>query len=102
MNQKSQEYKLFKEEIEELTFLLNNEWLDLKKMIQEKGVNLTGLYLVGYYEDDIGNEYGLLLTKEKKIKRFTAKGKKIKIEEIEKEKDIQEEFPQIIVALDLQ
>ena len=63
-----EEYQDYKLEIEELTELLNTEWLDLKNLILSKNINLSNTLLVGYYEDEEGVEYGLLYNKNERQK----------------------------------
>ena len=101
MQKKNKNYNLYKEEILELTDLLNNEWVDLKQMIIDKGINLKNALLVGYYEDQKGKEHGLILTDEKKMFLFEANENQIKVQQIENIEKAAVKFPQILVAIDL-
>ena len=97
-----EEYQDYKLEIEELTELLNTEWLDLKNLILSKNINLSNTLLVGYYEDEEGVEYGLLYNKnENFIIKFEVLDNIITLFKINSINDISNEFPQILVAIEL-
>ncbi len=97
-----EEYQDYKLEIEELTELLNTEWLDLKNLILSKNINLSNTLLVGYYEDEEGVEYGLLYNKnENFIIKFEILDNIITLFKINSINDISNEFPQILVAIEL-
>ncbi|AYN04389.1 hypothetical protein [Flavobacterium sp. 140616W15] len=94
-----QDYKL---EIEELTELLNSEWLDLKNLIISNNINLEKTLLVGYYEDEEGIEYGLLYNKKENfIIKFEVSDNNISLTEINNVNEISDEFPQLLVAIEL-
>lgn len=62
----------YQQEVEELTDLLRNDigWSDLKNVLSENGFYVNDILLASFIEDDEENEYGLLVTKEKKIYEY--------------------------------
>ncbi|KAF2337741.1 hypothetical protein [Flavobacterium ginsenosidimutans] len=96
----TKEIELYKEEILELTELLNEEWLDLKELIKESNLNIHNLLLISYCEDENDREFGVFFTKERKVIRFIVQDKKLQLEDITNNKEIEIEFPQIKVARD--
>ena len=88
----------YKEEIQELTELLNTEWEDLKEMLSEE-INLEGALLCGYMEDEDEGEYGVVLTKDKQIYNFSIQDGELQVTKIDDVRDIEEDYPQILVAL---
>ena len=95
-----EEVTLYKEEIFELTELLNTEWEDLKEILSEK-IDLENAFLCSYFEDEEGGEYGIVLTKEKQIYQFSIQEDELAVEQINNIKDIEEEYPQVLVALEM-
>ncbi|OQP58086.1 hypothetical protein A3860_07090 [Niastella vici] len=98
----SQEKELYREEVLELTELLNSEWEDLRELLVESNVNLKGAYLAGYFEDeDEGAEHGVILTADKKLIRFVALDGEITLEPVQDQAALEDEFPSVTVALEL-
>jgi hypothetical protein len=97
-----EDFQNYKLEIEELTELLNNEWLDLKNLIISNNINLERTLLVGYYEDEEGIEYGLLYNKKENfIIKFEVLDNNISLTKIDNVNEISDEFPQLLVAIEL-
>lgn len=97
-----EEFEDYKLEIEELTELLNSDWLDLKKAIKKQGLLSEKTLLVGYVEDEDGNEIGLLFNQEnKKMIKFSFNNNKLDTQTIDNIDEIKDEFPQILVAMQL-
>jgi len=90
---------LYQLEVSELTELFNTELIDLRSLLVEKGVDVNGAFLVSYAESEEEEEFGLLLTADKKIIRFIKSGSEIILHTIDKVEDISKKFPQILVAL---
>ena len=90
----------YKEEIQELTELLNTEWTDLKEMLSNE-LNLDNALLCSYFEDDDEGEYGVILTKDKQIYQFSIQEEVLEVIKVEHVQNIEEEYPQVIVALKL-
>lgn len=98
-----EEFQDYKLEIEELTELLNVEWLDLKKLIISNNINLEKTLLVGYYEDDEGKEHGLLYNKKDDfILKFEVLNNTISLTSIDQVDKVSDEFPQLLVAISLE
>ncbi len=96
-----QDFQDYKLEIEELTNLLHNEWLDLKNLIIAHNIHLAGTLLVNYYEDEEGVEYGLLYNKKENfIIQFNVINNKILLTPIKHIDEIKDEYPQLLVAMD--
>lgn len=95
------EIDLYKQEIKELTDLLNTEWTDVKDVLDSAGISTDGGRLVSFYEDEEGSQYGVLLTSRKEIIKFEIKDEKISTKEIKDVSSIKNEYPQIIIALQL-
>ncbi|MCY4764382.1 hypothetical protein [Klebsiella aerogenes] len=88
---------LYKQEIHELTELLNTEWLDLNDLLTKEGFETKGGYLVCYYEDESGGQYGVFVTSVGEVFEFAILDGELKgfsTEEVELEC-----YPQIEVAL---
>ncbi|MBW3518049.1 hypothetical protein [Flavobacterium sp. NKUCC04_CG] len=99
----TEEFQDYKLEIEELTELLNVEWLDLKKLIISNNINLEKTLLVGYYEDDEGIEHGLLYNKKDNfILKFEVLNNRISLTSIDHVNEVSDEFPQLLVAISLE
>lgn len=100
--------ELYKQEIFELTELLNEEWDDLKSIIIQAGIDLRRTALASFMEDEDENEYGVLVNKDLKILQYERKTQEAK-NNIENFKmfDITEneeeliKYPQITVAIDM-
>lgn len=88
----------YKEEILELTELLNTEWSDLRDILS-KEIDLEGANLCGYFEDEEDGEYGVILTRTKEIYQFSIQDGALNINRIDKVEDIEDEFPQVLVAI---
>ena len=96
----NRQIELYKQEILELTKLLNEEWLDLKELIKESNLDMHNLLLISYSEDENDKEFGVLFTNERKVIRFIVQDEKLQLEEITNHKEIETEFLQIKVARD--
>lgn len=102
--------ELYKQEVLELTELLrgDEEWEDLREILTEKGFNLSQIALVSFMEDEEENEYGVIVTKDIRISKYsrsTENGKNdissFRLEDISNEKDEMDKYPQISVAIDM-
>ncbi len=102
--------ELYKQEIIELTELLNEdeEWEDLKEILLQVGIDLSKIVLVSFIEDDEDNEYGVIVNRELKISKYTRKTEKEKnnienFEMIDITGDEEElnKYPQISIAIDM-
>ncbi|MFQ9546394.1 MAG: hypothetical protein ACLR02_15415 [Clostridium sp.] len=102
--------ELYKQEVLELTELLKNdeEWEDLRNILIQKGFNLSKTVLVSFVEDDKGNEYGVIVTKDIQIieySKLTQHEKNnidiFKLKNITNEKDKINKYPQIPIAIDM-
>ena len=102
--------ELYKQEVLELTELLMDdvEWEDLRDILTEKGFNLSQIALVLFMEDDEENEYGIIVTKDIKISKYSRSiqdGKNnvnsFKLKDITNEKDEIDKYPQISIAIDM-
>ena len=97
-----EQYELYREEVLELTNLVNNQWLQLKEVIESKGIRLSESLLVSYKEDEEGGEYGILVVSNSEIFNFhLAEGEIVTFENVAGDKEVEREYPQIAVALDL-
>lgn len=96
-----EEFELYKQEIEELTELLNEEWLALRDLIGSEGVNLDKTLLVNYYEDEEGGEYGIIVVEKRDVFEFSVRDEKISMEKIDDIESAQKDYPQIEVAFAL-
>ena len=65
--------ELYKQEIFELTELLNEEWNDLKSILIQAGIDLKRTALASFMEDEDENEYGVLINKDLKILQYERK-----------------------------
>lgn len=90
----------YKEEIQEFTELLNTEWSDLRDMLSEE-IDLEDALLCSYFEDEEEGKYGAILTKDKQIYQFTVRGEDLEIVKVDNVRDIEEDYPQVVVALQL-
>ncbi|MCD7973766.1 MAG: hypothetical protein LUG18_14100 [Candidatus Azobacteroides sp.] len=86
--------KLYKEEIKELTNLLNEERTDLKEQLEKTGISTDNALLAGYQENEDGEETGILYTDDMLI-RFTATMERICVQRVSTE-EVKEEFPQVM------
>jgi hypothetical protein len=55
---------LLRQEVVELTSFVQRDptWADLRAAIVSKGLRIDDVFMAGFYEDEIGNEYGGLVT----------------------------------------
>lgn len=102
--------ELYKEEILELTELLRNdeEWTDIREILIKKGFDLNKIVLVSFMEDELENEYGVIVTNDMIIyeyKRSTQRGENhidsFKIKDITDDKNGRDNYPQIPVAINM-
>lgn len=97
MNQR--DIELYRQEIDELTTLLNTEWLDLRGLLEQSGVKTKGGRLVSYFEDEEGSQCGIIITSENDIVKFEVTGSAFKKEIIKDINISEDEYPQVIAAL---
>lgn len=97
----------YREDIERLTNYIRNEkdWSDLSNILVEKGFNLIDILLIAFHEDEEEMEYGVIVTKEKKVfqySRSTEKGKNnidnFNISDITNDSEAKGDYPQIEIA----
>lgn len=102
--------ELYKQEIIELTELLNEdeEWEDLKNILIQAGINLNMVVLVSFMEDDEENEYGVIVGKDLRISKYARKTQQEKnnienFEMVDITEDVEElnKYPQIAIAIDM-
>lgn len=99
--------ELYKQEILELTELLKNdeEWEDLRNILNEQNIDLKHIALVSFTEDEEENEYGIIIFKDLKIieySRFTGYGdNNFCIIDITSDKEEINKYPQIGIAIDM-
>ena len=102
--------ELYKEEILELTELLRDdeEWTDIREILIKKGFDLHKIVLVSFMEDEVENEYGVIITNDMIIyeyERSTQRGKNpmdsFKIKDITDDKNERDNYPQISVAINM-
>ncbi|MCL1917967.1 MAG: hypothetical protein FWG14_06585 [Peptococcaceae bacterium] len=90
----------YKDEIVELTTLLNTKWAASKKVLLEKyGINTKESLLVGYYETEEGAEYGILMTKEREIIQFVIRRGKVYKRITKDVNKLEKAHPPVTVAL---
>jgi hypothetical protein len=98
---------LYVQEVEELTNFLRNDadWKDLRDIIYGHGFVVVEIFLVSFYEDEDENEYGVIVTKDKKTYEYTRSTasdmnneEHFKIIEITKSNKDIAKYPQIRVA----
>ncbi|HHD7487386.1 TPA: hypothetical protein ACOVI5_002021 [Klebsiella oxytoca] len=97
MNEK--EISLYQQEIDELTTLLNEEWLDLRDVLNKNDIETIDGRLISFFEDEYDGQFGLFITNKKEIIKFEVINNKMKKEYIRNATDIADEYPQILVAL---
>lgn len=99
---------LYRQEIEELTdFVRHGEgWLDLRNLLVDNGFIVDDTFLVSFLEDEEEMEYGVIVTKGKRIfeySRSTEEDKdtleSFKLLEITHDNDKIDKYPQIPIAL---
>jgi len=100
MKLSKEEIAEYKEEIQELTDLMNGEWIELKEILATK-LDLENAYLCGYYEDEDESEYGIVMTKDKLFYAFHLDGDKLELAEVKNIKDVEDTYPQVHVAVTL-
>lgn len=100
MKLSKEEIEDYKGEIQELTELLNTEWSDLKDTLSEE-LNLDNALLCSYFEDEDEGGFGVIMTKDKQIYQFFIQEGALEIVKIDNLQDIEEDYPQVIVALEL-
>ena len=102
--------ELYKQEIIELTELLNEdeEWEDLKNILVQAKIDLNMTVLVSFMEDDEENEYGVIVSKDLKICKYvrkTQEGKNnienFEMVDITEDKEEINKYPQIAIAIDM-
>lgn len=102
--------ELYKQEITELTELLNvdEEWDDLRSILIQAGIDLSTIILVSFMEDDEENEYGVIVSKDLKVSKYIRKTQieknnidNFEIVDITNEKDEIDKYPQVSVAIDM-
>ncbi len=73
------EEKLLRQEVDELTAMLRGEkqFSKLRKALAVRGIDVSRSVLGGFFEDEEGGEYGLIVTKDKAVsfKRNTNSNK---------------------------
>lgn len=98
---------LYRQEIEELTDFVRNDnsWSYLRSILIEKDFNLSDTFLVSFYEDEEEMEYGVIVTRDKKVfkySRSTAEGENnienFSIDEITNNVEKINEYPQIYIS----
>lgn len=102
--------ELYKQEIIELTELLNEDeqWEDLKNILVEAKIDLSMTVLASFMEDDEENEYGVIVRKDLKIfkyERKTQEGKNnienFEMVDITENEEELNKYPQIAIAIDM-
>ncbi|SHH60050.1 hypothetical protein [Flavobacterium johnsoniae] len=93
--------ELYKQEILELTKFLREEWLDLRELIEESGLNTEELLLICYCEDENDREFGVLFINENKILEFIVQNNELELKDITNIEGIENEIPQIKIASEL-
>ncbi len=102
--------ELYKQEIIELTELLNKDedWEDLKNILIQAKIDLNMIVLVSFMEDDEENEYGVIVSKDLKISEYvrkTQEGKNnienFKMVDITENEEELNKYPQIAIAIDM-
>jgi hypothetical protein len=97
----NRQIELYKQEILELTKFLREEWLDLRELIEESGLNTEELLLICYYEDQNDREFGVLFINENKILEFIVQNNELELKDITNIEGIENEIPQIKIASEL-
>lgn len=101
---------LYVREIEELTDLLRNneEWSDLRGILDVKGFDPDELLLASFIEDEDEYEYGVFVTNDKKIyeyKRSTAEGENseqyFECVDCTSSKEVELKYPQVAIAIQM-
>jgi hypothetical protein len=99
---------LYRQEIEELTdFVRHDEgWLDLRNILTDNGFFVDDTLLVSFLEDEEEMEYGVIVTKDKKIFEYSRSTEEdndtlesFKLLEITHDNDKIDKYPQIPIAL---
>ena len=102
--------ELYKQEIIELTELLNEDeqWEDLKNILIESKMDISKIALVSFMEDDDENEYGVIVSNDLivyKYERKTQEGKNnidnFTMVDITENEDELKEYPQIAIAIEM-
>ena len=102
--------ELYKQEILELTELLNEDenWEDLKNILLQSKVDLNKTILVSFMEDDEGNEYGILVNNDLKIFRYVRKTQEgennpehFEMADITEDEEELSKYPQIAIAINM-
>lgn len=98
---------LFVEEIVELTNRIkyDEKWTVLRNIILEKNFNLNDILLVSFFEDEEEMEYGVIITREKKVFQYSRSTEKDKnnidnfnISDITNDSEAKGDYPQIEIA----
>lgn len=97
--------KLYRQEIEELTYLVKNEWDDLRRILIDSNFDINKTLLVSFAENEDESEYGVLVNENKQVfeyKRSTAMDKNnienFSVIEITNDPNACNKSPQIEVA----
>lgn len=95
--------ELYKQEIIELTELLNTDedWSDLKNILIKAGIDLSKTVLASFMEDDEENEYGVIVSKDLTIRRFSRKIDigNLELTNITKDENELSKYPQIAISI---
>ena len=91
----------YNKEIIELTELLQSEFHELRQLLQDNNFDISGLLLAAYAEDDLKNETGVFLTKEKDIYLFEKQFSDIFIKHVQNVNEINRDFPQVETAVNM-
>ena len=95
-------YQLYKTEIAELNNLLNEEWVDLRILLQDCNLDVDNGLLINYYEDDLDNQYGYFINPDSELFFFEIDAEeRVKLISKDIDESIETDCPQYIVALDV-
>ncbi len=104
------ELYLYKEEILELSELLRDdeEWIDIREILIKKGFDMNKIVLVSFMEDEVENEYGVIVTNDMIIYEYERSTQRdennidyFKIKDITDDKKERDKYPQISVAINM-
>ena len=88
--------ELYRKEVKELTQLLRTTWRDVQEILKNKGLDCNKTYLLGFVESENDTASGLFYTENSELLRFEKFRDNINTE-IVSLKNIEEEFPQVVV-----
>lgn len=101
-NMNKENYQLYKTEIAELNNLLNEEWVDLRILLQDCNLDVDNGLLINYYEDDLDNQYGYFINPDSELFFFEIDAEeRVKLISKDIDESIETDCPQYIVALDV-